>query len=439
MSTIFLSDTFSSDGQANFNKEGFDNVSYKNASHHSLPKDNLPNVDLTKKEIPKGVINKAHDNSLKKMILLDRDKTLNHDPGYLKDSDALRLLPSVGEGLRLLKNLGFFFVVVTNQSGIGRGYFSKEDLQAVHQRLDELLQAEGVSIADYFVCPHVPQTNCSCRKPKPALVQQALQKYNVLPQNAYVIGDRLRDIAAAEYADIKGILLSDSAEPTENIADAEVEKTPSNLLYVAKDLQEAAAFIAQHDFDSCMEQKIFPLQQLPKNKKNEKNEKENSEKNKIPNRQKASTKFSQNLQNFLSEQAASQKKIIFTNGCFDVLHPGHIQYLWQAARLGDVLVIGLNSDSSVKRLKGEKRPVNGWQDRALLLASLTSVSAVVEFDEDTPENLLASVRPHVHVKGGDYKAKDLPEYALLKDMGAEVIILPFRQGYSTTSFLQRIH
>jgi len=127
------------------------------------------------------------------------------------------------------------------------------------------------------------------------------------------------------------------------------------------------------------------------------------------------------------------KEVVFTNGCFDILHFGHIKYLEEAKTLGDKLVIGLNSDASTRRLKGDLRPINVEYSRAYLLASLECVDLVMVFEEDTPEALIDEVRPDVLVKGGDYKAEDVVGGAVVKELGGKVIILPFQEGYSTTS------
>ena len=106
------------------------------------------------------------------------------------------------------------------------------------------------------------------------------------------------------------------------------------------------------------------------------------------------------------------KKIVFTNGCFDLLHPGHVEYLCRARDLGDILWLGLNSDESVKRLKGPNRPVNQAEDRAMVLAGLGCVDFISTFVEDTPIQILSKVKPHIHTKGGDYVKENLPEYTL---------------------------
>jgi D-glycero-beta-D-manno-heptose 1-phosphate adenylyltransferase len=133
------------------------------------------------------------------------------------------------------------------------------------------------------------------------------------------------------------------------------------------------------------------------------------------------------------------KSLVFTNGCFDILHPGHLSYLYKARTLGDFLWIGLNSDLSVKRLKGESRPIHSEMHRAIMLSGLGFVDAVTVFSEDNPIQLLTRVRPSIHVKGGDYKKEDLIEYGTVLSFGGRVEILPFLQGHSTTGIIQSIH
>jgi len=126
------------------------------------------------------------------------------------------------------------------------------------------------------------------------------------------------------------------------------------------------------------------------------------------------------------------RKVVFTNGCFDLLHVGHLRTLQWARAQGEVLVLGLNSDASVRLLKGPNRPITGEQDRAELLAGFACVDYVVIFAEQTPMALLEAIRPAVHVKGGDYRPEDLPEAALVKSWGGEVLVTPLIEGRSTT-------
>ncbi len=129
---------------------------------------------------------------------------------------------------------------------------------------------------------------------------------------------------------------------------------------------------------------------------------------------------------------------VFTNGCFDILHSGHIEYLQKAKNLGDILIIGLNSDTSVKKLKGQKRPINNENDRALILSNLRFVDYVIIFPQQTPVELIKIIKPDIHVKGGDYKIEDLPETEILNKIQAEIKIIPLKQGYSTTGLIESI-
>jgi D-beta-D-heptose 7-phosphate kinase / D-beta-D-heptose 1-phosphate adenosyltransferase len=140
----------------------------------------------------------------------------------------------------------------------------------------------------------------------------------------------------------------------------------------------------------------------------------------------------------LAADRARGRRIVFTNGCFDVLHRGHVGYLAQAKRLGDVLVVGLNSDGSVRRLKGPDRPVVPADDRAAVLAALSSVDYVVVFEEDTPADLIAVVRPDVYAKGGDYRPESLPEAAVVHRIGGVVRILDYLPDRSTSKIIDRI-
>lgn len=144
------------------------------------------------------------------------------------------------------------------------------------------------------------------------------------------------------------------------------------------------------------------------------------------------------VENTLSLWRFKDDKIVFTNGCFDILHRGHIEYLAKAASLGTKLVIGLNTDASVKRLKGDSRPVNDENARALLLASLVFVDKVILFDTDTPRDLIDFVQPDVLVKGGDYKPEEIVGYDIVKAKGGEIVTLDFVEGYSTTSLIEKM-
>ena len=148
--------------------------------------------------------------------------------------------------------------------------------------------------------------------------------------------------------------------------------------------------------------------------------------------------FKDNI-NIIKKIKAEEKKIVFTNGCFDLLHVGHIRYLSQAKKLGDFLIIGLNSDRSVKKLKGKDRPINSFEDRATLLSALNSVDLVIKFEEQTPENLIKDIVPDVLVKGGDYNIEDIVGYQIVIQNGGQVKTLSFYDGYSSTNYIDKIN
>jgi D-glycero-beta-D-manno-heptose 1-phosphate adenylyltransferase len=132
------------------------------------------------------------------------------------------------------------------------------------------------------------------------------------------------------------------------------------------------------------------------------------------------------------------KKIVFTNGCFDILHRGHIEYLAQAANHGDVLIVGLNTDASVKRIKGENRPVNDEYSRALQVAALSFVTVVVPFEEDTPYELIKFVQPDVLVKGSDYEPADIVGADIVTAKGGKIETIQLVEGYSTTGLIEKL-
>jgi rfaE bifunctional protein nucleotidyltransferase chain/domain len=139
------------------------------------------------------------------------------------------------------------------------------------------------------------------------------------------------------------------------------------------------------------------------------------------------------------EEARKQHKIIvFTNGCFDILHRGHCTYLAEAKMLGDILIVGLNTDASIRRIKGENRPINNQEDRAYVLSALKAVDYVILFDEDTPKKIISQIMPDVLVKGGDYKIEDIVGADIVTNNGGKVVTIPFVNGYSTTHIIQSI-
>ncbi len=131
-------------------------------------------------------------------------------------------------------------------------------------------------------------------------------------------------------------------------------------------------------------------------------------------------------------------KIVFTNGCFDLLHAGHVELLKEANNLGHRLIVGLNSDESINKLKGDNRPINSQKNRAFVLSALCAVDAVIIFEEDTPKKLIEHIKPDVLVKGGDYKEREIVGANFVKNNGGMIVILPLREGLSSTNLIKKI-
>jgi glycerol-3-phosphate cytidylyltransferase len=144
------------------------------------------------------------------------------------------------------------------------------------------------------------------------------------------------------------------------------------------------------------------------------------------------------IKELVKELKKDGKKIVFTNGCFDLIHKGHIYLIRESKKLGDILFIGLNSDLSVKKIKGEKRPILKEEDRSFIIDNIKGVDYVVLFDEETPEKLIMEIEPDVLVKGGDYKEGEIVGAEFVKKKGGKVIVIPYLEGFSTTEIIKRI-
>lgn len=150
--------------------------------------------------------------SNQRAVFLDRDKTLNHDPGFLHDPELLELLPGVGDALATLQSRNFLLVVITNQSGVGRGYYPVEAAHAVNQRMSEVLASFGVSIARYEICPHAPDDGCECRKPSAKMILDAAAALNIDCSQSWMVGDKESDVGAGQAAGCRTVRIGEGVE-----------------------------------------------------------------------------------------------------------------------------------------------------------------------------------------------------------------------------------
>jgi len=322
-------------------------------------------------------------------IFFDRDGVINKDAGYVHKIEDFELYSDTIEALKSLKHFKFFFV--TNQSGIGRGYYTEEDFHKFNNHILNELKKHNIKIEETYFCPHHPEQNCDCRKPNSKFIKKAEKDYNLDLSRSWVIGDHPHDIEFGKRVGCRAVyLLRCHGEKHKN----ELKVKPDFMTYT---LLEAANFILKNT-------KIINTEEL---------------KNIITN---------------LKEQ---KKKIVTCNGTFDILHIGHIKFLQEAKQQGDILILGLNSDSSVKENKGPERPINTENNRAEALAALECVDYITVFNEKTPINLLEIIKPNIHVNGEEY-GEDCIEASTVKKFGGKMHLVKKYKDFSTTRLIEKI-
>jgi rfaE bifunctional protein nucleotidyltransferase chain/domain len=345
-------------------------------------------------------VQKKKNNDSSRAVFLDRDGTINVNTNYVNHPSDVRLLPHAAEGLRILQNSGFQLIIITNQSGIARGYFTEKDLGRINARLLSLLSDEGVNVTDLLYSPyHVRGTipkytkDSPLRKPRPGMIINAATINNIDIPSSYLIGDSDSDIGAGTNA---GCLANILIRNSRNNGTSEPRAD-----FTASDILEAAVWI------TLKEQK----------------------------RKIIGPKAAGQIAARVKKQG---KRIIFTNGVFDLLHPGHVEFLKLCRALGDVLFLGLNSDSSVKLFKGPGRPINNEDARSEMLSAFSFVDHIILFPDRTPKKLIKLIKPDIQVKDAAYKMEELLEYKTVVKYGGKVVQLPRIGDHSTTNIIKRI-
>lgn len=327
---------------------------------------------------------------MNKAVFLDRDGTLNEDKGYNYRIEDFNLLEGVIEGLGKLRD-NYKLFIITNQSGIGRGYYTEEDMHNYNDYMLREFKKYKINIEKIYFCPHKPKENCNCRKPSSKFIKEAKKEFIIDLDNSYVIGDKPSDIYLSKNSGCKGIYLL-TGKGVKHLE--EVIKIKPN--YVAANFKQATDYIL-------------------------------SGKDKVIKREKIS-----GLVNQLKKEG---KKIITLNGTFDILHIGHEKILKEAKNQGDILFVGINSDSSVKRNKGINRPINNEENRAKMVANFDFVDYTIIFNEKTPINFLEEIKPDIHVNGSEYGERCI-ESETVKKNGGRIHIVELIEGYSTTNIIE---
>ena len=338
---------------------------------------------------------------MKRAVFLDRDGTIIEDTYYLHDPEKIIVLPYAVKALKKLQNFGFSLVIISNQSGIGRGYFKEKTLTTVNKRLLSMLKHSGINIDGIYYSPYYKESKIAkyrkgvnFRKPNPGMLLQAAKDLNIELTASYIVGDKESDIGAGVNAGLKSNILIKGKYKYEK-----KEFVPDKI---AENLDKATDWIIGQETQSRI----------------------------ITNKKK--------LKEIVQQLKKSEKRIVTTNGVFDILHIGHIRYLKECKKYGDILVIGLNSDQSAKINKGKTRPVINQFARAEMLINLKPVDYVYIFNEKDPREFLKIVKTDVHIKAADYTMNQIIEKRTVEKNEGKVILAKVIKGYSTTDIIKKI-
>jgi len=340
----------------------------------------------------------AEKKTFRAVALLDRDGTINEEVEYLSNPEEIRLVPGAGRAIRALNREGVACVLTTNQSGVARGYFSEERLAQIHARLEELLAEEDAHFDGIYYAPSMPDAGDPRRKPAIGMYEEAAKDLGLEGLPVYSVGDRALDVEFGLNCGGKGIRVL-----TGHHLKSDVPYDPKHLhetrarrqVFVCENLLQAVYtiladfIITERKGDRAFRQKFNDIYMTAR---------------------------------ALRAERAQQNRVVLANGCFDLLHGGHASYLASARALGDRLVLAVNSNSSIRRIKGKGRPVLSEVDRLSILATLRSVDYLTIFHEDTADFVLETLKPDIHAKGTDYKSDNVPELETSRRLGIETRI-----------------
>lgn len=332
------------------------------------------------------------------VALLDRDGTIIEEREYLSDPKGVALLPGAAEAIRLLNLEKVAAVLTTNQSGIPRGILTEEILGQIHDRLVADLAAKDARLDGIYFSPSMPNSGDPRRKPDTGMYRDAARDLNLKGLPVFSVGDRVLDVEFGVNAGGMGIRVLTGHQLKQDL--------PNKIQRLQRDRQQGKADTAE-DLLEAVHQILADLA--------------------IDGCQddlhvKAKFGDMYEIARSLESARAREARIVMANGCFDLIHGGHISYLESAREMGDVLVVAINSDASVRRLKGDKRPVLNETERIRLLANMRCVDFITIFHQDTADHLMGVIRPTIHAKGTDYKPGSVPEGPTAKKLGLQTRI-----------------
>jgi len=335
---------------------------------------------------------------MKQAIFLDRDGTINEDIGFVHKPEDLKFLPNAIDGLKKLAETGKFnFFIITNQSGIGLGHFEEKDFWNFMEAITSELIEHGIHIEDTYFAPDVPELPTIMRKPAIGMLKKAEQEHGIILSKSYIIGDRSTDVDMGWSAGCRTVLIKSER----------LKKYPPKIEpdVAVNDLLEAAEWIIKEE------------------------EREEKGKKKIYEREE--------LKTIINNLKKEGKKIVTCNGSFDIMHYGHVYFLNEAKKQGNILVVMLNSDSSISEYKSKDRPINKQEYRAEVLAALEAVDYITIFDETTPIKTLEMIKPDIHANGSEY-GKECVEAKTVKKHGGKLHLINRIGNFSTTEMIKKI-
>lgn len=370
-----------------------------------------PDRSLKRNRVPRQMTNKKNEPFL---VCLDRDGTLIEDKGYLADPDGVLLYPRAARAIRLLRSRGAVCAVTTNQSGVARGYLTREDAEAVNARTERLLAAQDAAIDRTYVSygwdgTSDPQylNDLPRRKPRPGMAREARRDFDLPDAPLFSIGDKMSDVELGFNAGGMGLLVRTGEGETHVASLANDERfAPS-----ASDVYDAACAVllelakARFPGDEVMARKLYSPGQL---------------------------------RPLVDAHKLAGRKVVLANGCFDLLHGGHVSFLEGARECGDLLVLAVNSNESIARLKGEGRPLLPEPARLQLLAALEAVDYLTVFHTDSADEAIRELHPSAHAKGTDYRVDSVPEGDTSRELGIEIVIAGDPKENSTRDIIETV-
>jgi len=347
------------------------------------------------------------------LALIDRDGCLIEEKHYLHKPEDVSLYEQSITALKLLEDQNIARVICTNQSGVARGMFSEQDVEKVHDHLTAIIEKKGCSIQGIYSCfDHKDAVEekykqyLELRKPNPGMAEKAISDLGLEGIPVFAIGDKKIDVEFGENAGGFGVQVKTGH------GQAELEESGNNPEHlVADDILDGVEMALNEII-----KREFPEDETLKRK----------------------LKTRKQLANICSDLKAEGKRVGFANGCFDLIHGGHISFLENSRAAGDFLILGLNSNTSIKRLKGKERPILEEPARIQLLSALKAVDFITIFYEDSADETLKLIHPTYHAKGTDYRSDNVPELITTRKLGIETVIAGAPKENSTRDILDVI-